>query len=145
MPACRFRHHLNNLLSIFLSLFLSLSLSLSFRAQCLLWGLDLGLSIWRPKFNRASKKRLIDKDFKPIIWSKCSRFKFWNLIPRPANTDPWTCLIWMDWTRWTGLHIWIGTDVKQMSWDVKSADMKYLATMAKNERVPLIQKKRKKR
>ena len=31
-----------------------------------------------------------------------------------------------------------------MSWDVKSADMKYLATMAKNERVPLIQKKGKK-
>ena len=26
-----------------------------------------------------------------------------------------------------------------MSWDVKSADMKYLATMAKNEGVPLTQ------
>ena len=27
-----------------------------------------------------------------------------------------------------------------MQWDVKSADMKYLATMAKNEGVPLTQK-----
>ena len=27
-----------------------------------------------------------------------------------------------------------------MQWDVKSADMKYLATMAKNEEVPLTQK-----
>ena len=30
-----------------------------------------------------------------------------------------------------------------MQWDVKSADMKYLATMAKNEGVPLTQKKEK--
>ena len=29
------------------------------------------------------------------------------------------------------------TDVKQISWDVKLADMKYFATMAKNEAVPL--------
>ena len=29
-----------------------------------------------------------------------------------------------------------------MQWDVKSADMKYLATMAKNEGVPLTQKKK---
>ena len=29
-----------------------------------------------------------------------------------------------------------------MSWDVKSADMKYLATMAKIERVPLAQKRK---
>ena len=39
----------------------------------------------------------------------------------------------------------IVTDVKQMSWDVKSADMKYLATMAINEWVPLTQKRKKKR
>ena len=30
-----------------------------------------------------------------------------------------------------------------MSWDVKSADMKYLATMAINELVPLTQKRKK--
>ena len=29
-----------------------------------------------------------------------------------------------------------------MQWDVNSADMKYLATMAKNEGVPLTQKKK---
>ena len=29
-----------------------------------------------------------------------------------------------------------------MQWDVKSADMKYLATMAKNEGVPLTQKRK---
>ena len=29
-----------------------------------------------------------------------------------------------------------------MQWDVKSADMKYLATMAKNEGVPLTQKEK---
>ena len=34
------------------------------------------------------------------------------------------------------------TDVKQMQWIVKSADMKYLATMAKNEGVPLTQKRK---
>ena len=38
---------------------------------------------------------------------------------------------------------WIVTDVKQMSWDVKSADMKYHATMAKNEGVPITQKRKK--
>ena len=32
-----------------------------------------------------------------------------------------------------------------MQWDVKSADMKYLTTMAKNKGVPLTQKKKKKR
>ena len=32
-----------------------------------------------------------------------------------------------------------------MQWDVKSADMKYLATMAIYEGVPLTQKKKKKR
>ena len=39
-------------------------------------------------------------------------------------------------------HSGIVTDVKQMQWDVKSADMKYLATMAKNEGVPLTQKRK---
>ena len=34
------------------------------------------------------------------------------------------------------------TDVKQMSWDVKLADMKYLTTMAKNEAVPLTHKRK---
>ena len=34
------------------------------------------------------------------------------------------------------------TDVKQMSWDVKLADMKYFATMAKNDAVPLTQKRK---
>ena len=29
-----------------------------------------------------------------------------------------------------------------MSWDVKSADMKYLATIAKNEGVPLTKKRK---
>ena len=29
-----------------------------------------------------------------------------------------------------------------MQWDVKSADMKYLATMSKNEGVPLTQKRK---
>ena len=29
-----------------------------------------------------------------------------------------------------------------MQWDVKSADMKYLAIIAKNERVPLTQKRK---
>ena len=61
----------------------------------------------------------------------------------PDNKDPRTCL--MDWTRWTGPHSEIVTDVKQMQWDVRSADMKCLATMAKNEGVPLTQKKKKKR
>ena len=44
----------------------------------------------------------------------------------------------MNWsTYWNSI-----TDVKQMSWDVKLADMKYLATMAKNEAVPLTQKRK---
>ena len=34
------------------------------------------------------------------------------------------------------------TDVKQMSWNVKLADMKYLPTMAKNEAVPFTQKRK---
>ena len=34
------------------------------------------------------------------------------------------------------------TDVKQMSWDVKLAYMKYFATMAKNDAVPLTQKRK---
>ena len=42
----------------------------------------------------------------------------------------------------TGPHIGIVTDVKKRSWDVKSADMKYLATMAKNEGVLLTQKRK---
>ena len=43
----------------------------------------------------------------------------------------------MNWSRY-----WNCYDVKQMSWDVKSADMKYLATMAKNEGVPMTQKEK---
>ena len=51
----------------------------------------------------------------------------------------------MDWTRWTGPHSEIVTDDKQMQWDVRSADMKCLATMAKNLGSAIDTKKKKKR
>ena len=63
--------------------------------------------------------------------------------PQAYHTDQPTCLIWLDWTRWTGPHIGIVTDFKQMSWDMKAADMKYHATMAEYEGVPLPQRRKK--
>ena len=42
----------------------------------------------------------------------------------------------------SGPLIGILPNVKQMSCNVKSADMKYQATMAQNERVPLTQKRK---
>ena len=63
--------------------------------------------------------------------------------PRPDNTDPGTYMLWWDntlnWSTYWNSNRWLN------KYHVKTADMKYHATMAKKRECPFDKKKEQKR